>query len=138
MHGFKWYPAAWLGGINALIAALVAFGFMTQTVAGYTATIATGAVGLVSWWFVRPLALPVFTSLVSTILVAVASFGVHINGKVLDDHMVAAAAVLITMIAYGVLHLGGVPTAGSPSVADPKLAALLAGGPASAKAASSR
>jgi len=122
LHGLKWYPAAWLGAINTIIAGVVAFGFLSQTQAAYTTTIATGLTGLVTWFTIRPLDLVVFTAGVSTVITAIGGFGFN-----LTDQKVAALAAVLTLLANGIAHLAGVPVAGSPSAQDPKLHALVGG-----------
>jgi hypothetical protein len=119
MHGFKWYPAMWLSGLAAVLGVVVSFGFLTQTTAAAVSTVGTAGVGLVTVWLTKPFDVPLMGTLMTTVLVGIAGFGIH-----LSDAKIGAVVTLITLAAGYLTHQAVTPKAGSPAQLDPGLAAL--------------
>jgi hypothetical protein len=119
MHGVKWYPAMWLSGLTAVLGLVVAFGFLTQSAASYAATVGTAVIGLVTVALTKPFDVPLMGTLISTILVGVGGFGIH-----LSDAKIGAVVTVVTLIAGYLTHQNATPKAGSPAKLDPGLTAL--------------
>jgi hypothetical protein len=119
MHGFRWYPAAWASALGTVLAALVAFSFMTPTVAGYVSTAGVGVIGLVTAMLARPWDLPVAGAALSTALTAFTAFGLK-----WDDQQIAIVVTIVMGVFGFVIHSLVTPKAGSPAAADPSLAPL--------------
>ncbi|SRR5216684_284608 len=120
LYGFRFYPAAWSGALATALAAVVAFGFLPKSTADYVSAAGVALLGLVTMVLARPVVVPAIAAAMSTFLVSLGGFGLH-----LTDAQLAGVMGVATMILTWAVHKNVVPAAGSPSVADPRLHPLV-------------
>jgi hypothetical protein len=119
MHGIKFYPAAYMAALTAVLGVVVSFGFLTQVQASWVATLGTAVLGLITVVLARPFEVSALGPALTAVLVGLTAFGLHWS-----DKQIATVVVVATMITSYFVHANVVPKAGSPSVADPQLAPL--------------
>jgi hypothetical protein len=98
------YPAAILYALNAVVALVVSFGFLSSTTAHYVTVVATAVLGLAVAVTTRPVVIGTITAAFASILTGIAGFGVHFT-----DAQVAAVTTLVSLIAAFVTHQNVVP-----------------------------
>jgi len=107
MH-LKLYPATILYALNAIIALVVSFGFLSSATAHYVTVVATAVLGLVVAFLTKPVVVPVAAAAFAAILTGIGGFGLH-----LTDAQVAAATVVFSMLAAFFTHQSVIPNAAS-------------------------
>jgi hypothetical protein len=98
------YPAAILYAVNAVVALVVSFGFLTATQAHYVTTIATAVLGLAVAFLARPPAIPVISAGFASLLAGIAGFGVHLTSA-----QIGAVVTVVSMLAAYFTHQAVTP-----------------------------
>lgn len=93
------FPAAVLYGLNAVLALVVSFGFLSPTTAHIITTVAMGVVGLIVACLVRPVHVAVISAAVTSILTGIAGFGLHFT-----DAQIGAIGTLVSILATIFAH----------------------------------
>ena len=119
LYGFRYYPAAWSAALTAVLAVVVSFNFMPQTTADYVSTAGVSGLALVTALLARPWVVPTIAAALGGVMTGVAGFGLHFT-----DAQIAGVMALATMLMTWFVHSNVVPNLGSPSLRDPRLAAL--------------
>lgn len=100
------YPAVIIGALNAVIALVVSFGFLSPTAAHYVTTVATAVLGLVVALTTRPVVIGTVSTLFATILTGIAGFGVHMT-----DAQIGAVTTIATLLVTFFVHRSATPVA---------------------------
>jgi hypothetical protein len=108
--GPRFYPAMWLYAINAVLAVVVSFGWLSQAGSAWVMTLATAVFGFIAAMMVRPLDVAVAAAGFATILTAFAGFKFH-----LSPASISAVTVVFSMLAAYFTHQNVTPVAGSPT-----------------------
>jgi hypothetical protein len=117
LHGIRWYPAQWQVALSAVLALVVAFGFLSQTAASYVSTAGMALFALVTAALTRPWDIPLVQGAAATFLTGLAAFGLK-----WDDHQIAAVVTVLGLLMGYFIHNQVTPKAGSPYASDPALA----------------
>ena len=99
-------PAVFMGALNGIVTALVAFGLHarpTQTAA--VTTIGAAVVAIVTAFATRPVSVPVIAGAVSTIAVAAGAFGLHLSSAQIGTGVPVLALVLSLILRQAVTPL---------------------------------
>src|SRR5215471_11379551 len=121
MHtGFRFYPAAASGLLTTVLAVLVAFKVFNQQTSEYVSASGVALISVATAAFAKPPLVPAIAAAFGTFLTSLAAFGFHASPEQL-----AAVMGLVTLLSTYWVHSNVVPTAGSPSVADPHLHPLV-------------
>jgi hypothetical protein len=102
-------PAVFMGALNALVTAWVAFGFRASP--GQTAAVTTtgvAIVAIVTAFATRPVSVPVLTGSVATIATAAAAFGLHLSSAQIGAGVPVLALVLSLVLRQAVTPLATV------------------------------
>lgn len=116
-------PAVFMGALNALVTAWVAFGLRASP--GQTAavtTIGAAVVAIVTAFAARPVSVPVITGAVATIASAAAAFGLHLSTAQIGAGVPVLALVLSLCLRQAVTPLVTIrQQAHAPEHAAPRL-----------------
>jgi hypothetical protein len=105
----KFYPATWTAALSTILAAVVAFGGLSQHTSATILTVATAVLGIVTVAMTRPFAPAALGTVVTTLLTAIAGFGVHLSSA-----QIGAVVAVVSLVAGMFTHLAASPVAGSP------------------------
>lgn len=99
-------PAVFMGALNAVVTALVAFGLHASP--GQTAavtTIAAGIAAIVTAFAARPVSVPVIAGAASTIATAAGAFGLHLTSAQIGAAVPVLSVLLSLLLRQAVMPL---------------------------------
>ena len=99
LRGLKYEPALILYGVNAAVAAALAFGLfnLTTTTAAAVTVILTAVLGIITAAVTRPVNVSVITAAFATGLTALGAFGLHLS-ITKEGSLVALLSVVLSLL----------------------------------------